>query len=52
LQPQTKEAFIKAVTDGLAAPPQYFPVNAQINKEGYDALDAVLEKGLMPLSIG
>jgi hydroxyacylglutathione hydrolase len=51
LQAKTKEAFIKAVIDELAAPPQYFPVNAQINKEGYEALDAVLEKGLVPLSI-
>src|SRR4051812_37286326 len=51
LQPQSKEAFIKSVTDGLATPPQHFPVNAQINKEGYEALDAVLEKGLTPLSV-
>jgi glyoxylase-like metal-dependent hydrolase (beta-lactamase superfamily II)/rhodanese-related sulfurtransferase len=50
LQPQTKEEFIKAVTDGLAAPPQYFPINAMINKEGYESLDAVLEKGLQALS--
>ncbi|MDB5211917.1 MAG: fold metallo-hydrolase [Sediminibacterium sp.] len=51
LQPQTKEDFIKVVTEGLAAPPQYFPINAMINKEGYESLDAVLEKGLQPLSI-
>jgi hydroxyacylglutathione hydrolase len=51
LQPQTREQFIAAVTDGLTAPPQYFPVNAQINKEGYDSLNAILEKGLKPLSI-
>jgi len=51
LQPQTKEEFIKAVTEGLAAPPQYFPINAKINKEGYESLDAVMEKGLQPLSI-
>ncbi len=51
LQPQTKEDFIKVVTDGLAAPPQYFPINAMINKEGYESLDAVLEKGLQPLSV-
>ena len=50
LQPQTKEAFIKAVTDGLAAPPQYFPINAQINKEGYDSLETIIEKGLSALS--
>lgn len=51
LQEQTKEEFIKAVTEGLAAPPQYFPINAQINKEGYESLDAVLEKGLRALSV-
>jgi glyoxylase-like metal-dependent hydrolase (beta-lactamase superfamily II)/rhodanese-related sulfurtransferase len=51
LQNQTKEEFIKAVTEGLAAPPNYFPINAKINKEGYDSLDSVLIKGLTPLSI-
>lgn len=51
LQPQTREEFIKAVTDGLSAPPQYFPINARINKEGYDPLNEILEKGLQPLSI-
>ena len=51
LQPQTKEDFIKVVTEGLAAPPQYFPINALINKEGYESLDAVLRKGMQPLSI-
>lgn len=51
LQAQSREEFIKAVIDGLPAPPQYFPLNAQINKEGYDSLDAILEKALKPLSI-
>jgi hydroxyacylglutathione hydrolase len=51
LQPQTKEEFIKAVTDGLAAPPKYFPVNVKINKEGYDALEELLKKGMNALSI-
>lgn len=51
LQQQSKEDFIKAVTDGLAAPPQYFPINAKINKEGYESLDAVLEKGMQALDI-
>lgn len=51
LQPQTKEAFIKVVTEGLTAPPQYFPINAMINKEGYENLNAVLEKGLQALNI-
>ncbi len=51
LQPQSKEDFIKAVTEGLAAPPQYFPINAKFNKEGYASLEALIEKGLKPLSI-
>jgi hydroxyacylglutathione hydrolase len=51
LKAESKEEFVKAVTEGLAAPPQYFPLNAKINKEGYESLDAVLEKGLKPLSL-
>lgn len=51
LQQQSKEDFIKAVTNGLEAPPKYFPVNARINKEGYGLLDAVLKKGLTALDV-
>ena len=51
LQAQTKADFIKAVTDGLSTPPNYFPINAKINKEGYDSLDDILQKGLTPLSV-
>ena len=51
LQQQTPEAFIKAVTDGLSAPPQYFSVNACINKKGYENLDLVLQKGLRALPV-
>jgi glyoxylase-like metal-dependent hydrolase (beta-lactamase superfamily II)/rhodanese-related sulfurtransferase len=51
LQPQTKEDFIIAVTDGLAAPPQYFPINAKINKEGYERLDTVVANGMKALSV-
>ncbi|HEX6334549.1 MAG TPA: rhodanese-like domain-containing protein, partial [Flavisolibacter sp.] len=46
-----KEEFIKAVTEGLGAPPAYFPVNARINKEGYDPLDAILDRGMKALSV-
>lgn len=42
LQDMTKEEFITAVTTGLSTPPAYFPINARINKEGYDSLDNVL----------
>lgn len=38
LKPQTKEEFVKAVVEGLAEPPQYFSINARINKEGYESL--------------
>ncbi len=46
----TREDFIKEVTTGITAPPQYFPVNAKINKQGYDSLDKVLQKALNALS--
>lgn len=51
LKAATKQEFIKAVTEGLGEPPEYFAINAQINKEGYESLAEVLEKGLKPLSI-
>ncbi|HYK57390.1 MAG TPA: rhodanese-like domain-containing protein, partial [Flavisolibacter sp.] len=51
LRAQNKAEFIHAVTDGLPAPPQYFPINAKINKEGYENLDALLAQSLQPLSI-
>jgi glyoxylase-like metal-dependent hydrolase (beta-lactamase superfamily II)/rhodanese-related sulfurtransferase len=51
LQATDKEAFIKVVTDGIPPPPQYFPINAKINKEGYDSLDDVLSVSLRPLSV-
>jgi glyoxylase-like metal-dependent hydrolase (beta-lactamase superfamily II)/rhodanese-related sulfurtransferase len=50
LKPQTREEFIKAVTSDLPDAPQYFPINARINKEGYDSLEKILEKGLTALS--
>ncbi len=50
LQPQSREAFVTAVTEGLTAPPTYFPINAKINKEGYDSLEEVLLQGMKALS--
>ena len=43
LKPQSREEFIKAVTEGLSEPPQYFPINARINKEGYESLDHLID---------
>jgi hydroxyacylglutathione hydrolase len=51
LQQKTKTDFVKAVTEGLDAPPDYFPINARINKEGYDSIDDLVTKGTKPLSI-
>jgi glyoxylase-like metal-dependent hydrolase (beta-lactamase superfamily II)/rhodanese-related sulfurtransferase len=51
LQASTKEEFIKTVTEGLGAAPQYFSVNARINKEGYESLDEVMESALEPLGL-
>ncbi|WP_192820640.1 rhodanese-like domain-containing protein [Rufibacter sp. LB8] len=46
----TREEFIKEVTDGLTPPPSYFPLNVQMNKQGYDNIADVLEKGLQALT--
>ena len=51
LQEMTKEQFIKSVTSGLSEPPPYFPLNAQLNKEGYPSMDGVLKEGLTPLNV-
>ncbi len=51
LQPQSKDEFIAAITDGLEDAPKYFSINAQINKEGYDSLDKIKTKGLTPLTV-
>ena len=46
----TKAEFVKEVTDGLMPPPQYFSLNAQLNKKGYGSIDAVMKKGTKTLS--
>ena len=50
LQPQTKEQFIVAVTDGLTPPPFYFPKNVLLNKTGSQDVTDVMERGLTPLN--
>lgn len=51
LQPQSKEVFIAAVTEGLEDAPKYFSINAKINKEGYNSLDEIKAKGLTSLTV-
>lgn len=46
----SKAEFVKEVTDGLVAPPQYFPKNAVMNKMGYESFDEVLSHGMVALS--
>ncbi|MES2650401.1 MAG: MBL fold metallo-hydrolase [Bacteroidota bacterium] len=50
LKADSKEQFIKEVTDGILPPPQYFAKNVAMNKGGYESIDAVYEKGLVALS--
>lgn len=50
LNQPNKEAFVKAVTDGLLPPPAYFGMNVAMNKKGYDSFDEVLKNGMKKLS--
>lgn len=51
LNQPSKDAFIKAVTDGLMPPPAYFPMNVAMNKKGYESFDTVLNNGMKALSV-
>lgn len=51
LQATDKETFIKTVTQGLQEAPRYFKVNAKINQQGYDSLEAVKNRGMQALSV-
>jgi glyoxylase-like metal-dependent hydrolase (beta-lactamase superfamily II)/rhodanese-related sulfurtransferase len=46
----TKAEFIKEVTDGLTTPPQYFPQNVMLNKQGYESIDVVMKRATQALS--
>jgi glyoxylase-like metal-dependent hydrolase (beta-lactamase superfamily II)/rhodanese-related sulfurtransferase len=47
----TREEFIEELITGLEAPPQYFPLNVMLNREGYESIGEVLKKGTQPLSV-
>ena len=47
----TKEEFITELTDGLTPPPAYFPLNVQLNKNGYEDISQVISKGKKALSL-
>lgn len=46
----TKAEFVKEVTDGLLPPPQYFPLNVKMNREGYDDIGEVIKRGATAMS--
>ncbi len=51
LQPMDKQEFISKVTEGLSTPPQYFPENVRLNKEGYESTASVLDRSEHALSV-
>ena len=46
----TKEEFIEIVTSDLPTPPQYFFMDAMMNKRGYEAIEPIVQKSLVPFS--
>nr|MBA3899846.1 rhodanese-like domain-containing protein [Bacteroidota bacterium] len=51
LQEMSKADFVKAVTEGLSAPPKYFFMDAAINKKGYDSIDEVMKRNAVALDV-
>lgn len=49
LNQPNKDAFVKAVTDGLLPPPAYFGLNVAMNKKGYESFESVLNNGMRAL---
>lgn len=50
-QLKDKDEFILKLLDGLNPAPEYFPVNAKINQQGYASLPEVLEKSKKALAL-
>ena len=50
LRAKSKSEFIQQVLDGLTTAPAYFAENARLNKEGYESIDRVLQRGSQALS--
>jgi glyoxylase-like metal-dependent hydrolase (beta-lactamase superfamily II)/rhodanese-related sulfurtransferase len=47
---QSKAQFVREVTDGLAMPPAYFPLNVLMNKQGSISVDKVMKRGTRAFS--
>ncbi|HEX9958173.1 MAG TPA: MBL fold metallo-hydrolase, partial [Fibrella sp.] len=50
LRAKSKEEFVEQVLDGLSKAPAYFAQNARLNKEGYEPIDQVMQRGTQALS--
>ena len=48
---QTKAEFIRQVTDGITAPPDYFFKDAKLNKQGYTSMSTIELNGLKALNL-
>lgn len=46
----TEAEFMKEVTAGLLPAPAYFPLNVQLNQNGYESIDNVLKRANHPLT--
>lgn len=51
LQPMPREKFVELMTTDLAAPPRYFPIDAEINRRGARALAEVTPPRLTPREV-
>jgi len=51
LQSLSRETFIEQVLEGIKPPPGYFFEDAFLNKNGYENIDLLKEKGLKNLSL-
>jgi hydroxyacylglutathione hydrolase len=50
LRAKSKAEFVEQVLDGLSKAPAYFAQNARLNKEGYESIDRVMQRGSHALS--
>ncbi len=48
---QSKEEFIRQVTDGITPPPDYFFKDAKLNKQGYASISTIEEHGMKALTV-
>src|SRR4051812_29218508 len=51
LQPMPRREFVETLTSGLAAPPRYFPRDAELNRQGPRALSEIPAGRLTPESL-